>query len=303
MKIISAKNQLEKRQNRFGYVFIAPWIVGFILFFFIPFVQSIWFAFCKVTISENGFETRYIALNNFNYLFNLSETYVNNLKTSVGQFLYSLPLIVILSLILGLILNQKFRGRLLARAIFFLPVIIASGVVMEIFNSDIVAAQMRESGSQVNAFIGESVDFSKILMQLSLPQTMAEPILQSIQSIFDLIWSCGVQTILFIAGLQAIPDSLYEASHLEGATSWEDFWFITLPMLMNVFVLVVVFTIIDIFTNSNNPVMEEAYQLMMVSQNYDRSSAVLWSYFLIVGVFIALVMWIIHRFFLKKWEA
>ncbi len=290
---------LAARQNRNGYMFIFPWIIGFALFFLIPLGQSIYYSFCRVTITEHGMMTEFVGLENFYYVFRQAPNYVNNLMESMTNFVYMVPITVVLSLILAVILNQNFHGRLLARAVFFLPVIIASGVVMDIFNTDVVAEQMREGGT---GYVMTAIDFTDVLRKMNLPNSIADPLMTYIGKIFNLIWQCGVQTILFLAGLQSVPTPLYEVSKVEGSTAWEDFWFITLPMLSNVLLLVIIYTIIDIFTNADNPVMDQAYSFIQVQQNYDKSSAMLWAYFALVGLVITLLMVLLRRYLLKKWD-
>lgn len=293
---------LEARKSKYGLMFILPWIIGFIMFFLVPLVQSVMFSFSQVTLTTNGFMTKFVSLRNYYYALAQQPDYQQNLQTSVGNFAYSLPIIIILSLILGVMLNQKFKGRVVARAIFFLPVIIASGVVLQIFDQDVVATQMREVSNNGSTYLYGSIDFIKVISNLGLPKNMIQPIIVYISEIFNLIWKCGVQIILFIAGLQSIPDQLYEVSRVEGATAWEEFWFITFPMLSNVFILVIIYTTIDLFTNSDNAVMNQAYELILNQQNYDQSSAMLWIYFALVGLIIAVIMLVVNHIFKKNWE-
>ena len=293
---------LEARKGMYGRVFILPWVIGFILFFAVPLLQSIIFSFSKITLSTKGFITKFIGLDNYAYALQSSQDFQTNLKDDVNSFDPSLLIIVVLSLILAVVLNQKFKGRLIARAVFFLPVIIATGVVMQILNQDIIATQLRNNNTDSNNYLYASIDFVKVLMNMGLPDNIVSPVIAYLNQIFNLIWNCGVQIILFLAGLQSIPDQLYEVSKVEGATAWEEFWMITLPMMSNILVLVIIYTMIDLFTNAGNPVMDQAYQLMLNQQNFDQSSAMLWSYFSIVGLFIAAVLFIVNHFFIKRWE-
>ena len=122
-----------------------------------------------------------------------------------------------------------------------------------------------------------------------------------INNIFDLLWSCGIQTVLFIAGLQSIPATLYEASRVEGATKWEEFWFITFPSLGSVTLLVAVYTMVDVFTNTRNTVIEKAYGQMSKGV-YDEPTAMLWTYFALVGIIMGIVLFLYNRFLLKRWQ-
>ena len=235
-------------------------------------------------------------MKNYKYIWAEDPDFLNNLGQSITGFLYSLPIIIVLSLVLSLFLNQKFHGRLLARAVFFLPVIIATGVVMNIISEDMIASQLRNQTSDSGVY--NAINFANMLMNMGLPQLITERIASYIASIFDLLWSAGVQTILFLAGLQAIPSYLYEVADVEGANTWEKFWFITMPMLMNVLLLNIIYTSIELFTSSTNLAMKQAYGMIMQS-NYNSSSAIIWSYCAILGVVIGLLVLAFSRI-LKK---
>lgn len=296
---------LAARQRFYGRMFILPWEIGFALFFLVPIFQSIWYSFSKagpLDEAANGiltyFRENFVGSKNYHYIWAENPDFMTNLGKSITSFLYSLPIILVLSLVLALFLNQKFRGRLLARAVFFLPVIIATGVVMTIISEDMIASQLRNSG-QMDAGIYNTINFSNMLMNMGLPQIITERIASYIASIFDLLWSSGVQTILFLAGLQSIPSYLYEVADVEGASAWEKFWFITMPMMLNVILLNVVYTSIELFVSSTNPAMKQAYEMIMQS-NYNASSAIIWSYCAIVGVLIGLLALIFSRIVKKS---
>ena len=293
---------LEARQSRYGRLFVLPWVIGFVLFFLIPLCQSILFAFSRVTISAEGFLTDFTGLTNLKFAFYEQPQYTDNLGSAVSDFVTSLPIIVLLSLCIAVVLNQKFRGRAVARAIYFIPAIVASGVVMGIFTADSTSTSLMEGGGGSQSMFSSAIDFEEILAGLGLPDTVMGILSTYASKISTLIWSCGVQIILFISGLQTIPESLYEASKIEGATPWEDFWFITFPMLSNILLVVTFYTTIDIFTNAENPVMEQAYNLILNQQNYDQSSAMLWAYFAIIGAVAGLVFFLLNRLFIRRWR-
>lgn len=293
---------LSARQQFYGRMFILPWQIGFVLFFFAPVLQSVWYSFSKASPLDEisgsiieYFKSRFVGTSNYKYIWAEDPDFMKNLETSITGFLYSLPIIIILSLVLSLFLNQKFRGRLIARAVFFLPVIIATGVVINIISQDLVAAELRNQG---NSSIYNAVNFTNLLMNMGLPQMITERISSYISSIFDLIWSSCVQTILFLAGLQSIPAGLYEVADVEGANAWEKFWFITVPMLMNVLLLNTIYTSIELFTATTNPAMKQAFNLIM-QQSYNSSAAIIWSYCGILGLVIGFSLLIIMRFIKK----
>lgn len=293
---------LEARQSHYGRMFVLPWVIGFVLFFLIPLAQSISFAFSTVSIAPGGFSVDFTGLENLNFAFYKQPQFTDNLGTAVMDFVTSLPIIVMLSLVIAVVLNQNFRGRAIARAIYFIPAIVASGVVMGIFNADTASSALMESGGNSQSAFSSVIDFEEILAGFGLPDSIMGILATYSSRISSLIWSCGVQIILFISGLQSIPESLYEASKIEGASPWEEFWFITFPMLSNILLVVTFYTTIDIFTNADNPVMAQAYNLILNQQNYDQSSAMLWAYFAIVGVVAGLVFYLLNRLFIRRWR-
>lgn len=292
---------LERKKAKYGFMFCLPWIIGFIIFFLVPLVQSIIFSFSKVSITTNGFATEFAGLKYFKYIFLEEASYTNEIMSALGNFAYSVPFIVVFSLIIAIILNQQFKGRLIFRSIFFLPVIISTGVIMNFIMGDSEAVNMMDSTDTVSAFMTGFIDFKEVLGGMGLPEEITTLLLTYIDQIFNLLWTCGIQILLFISGLQSVPQQLYEVSEVEGATSWEAFWYVTFPMLSNTLLLVIVFTSIDILTSTSNSVMQNAFDLMQ-KQVYDVSSAMLWGYFIAVAAIIGVVFAAINHFMLRKWE-
>lgn len=290
---------VERLKSRYGRLFVLPWEIGLVLFFFVPVITSIRYAFSSITLTNEGFDVSWVGLKWFKYYIMEDANYLTDLQSSITAFAIQIPIILALSLILAIILNQKFAGRMIARAIFFLPVIIATGVIIEIMTGDSVGVTLVASSGGDTSY-NEMIDFDQILGNLGLPNEINELIAGYISDIFNLLWSCGVQIVLFIAGLQTIPDQLYEVSRVEGASKWEEFWYITIPMLGNTILLVMVYTMIDMFTKDYG-VMATAYKSMN-SAIYDKSSAMIWMYFLVVGAIMAVVIGIYNKLCLKKWS-
>ena len=212
---------------------------------------------------------------------------------------YTVPLIIIISLVIGILLNAKFKGRMLFRAVYFLPVIIAAGPVLKLlfmYQSGNITNQAQEE-----AVAGTMIDVSTLIAYIGLPTQISEYLNIALSGLMNIIWNCGIQIVLFIAGMQTIPDLLYEVSKVEGATKWEEFWFITFPLLSQVVILVMLYTIVEMMTLQTNSVMMRAYTIMY-SQNYGDASAMLWLYFVIVGIVSALVFWVYMRFCVRRYE-
>ncbi len=300
-KKIKKHKGIESLKSTYGRLFCLHWEIGLILFFIMPLFQSFYYAFCDVNFVGGEYKFAYSGLKNFNEIINKDPDYLDNVGKSFAAMPGQLAVIVIVALILALLLNQKFRGRLFFRGLYFLPVIIASGVVIELLftttTDDISSSGVSDS------FASSMLSVEDIMAWLSLPTEIGEFFTGLLNDIFNLVWNCGIQIVLFISGMQSIPDSLYEVSKVEGATKWEEFWFITLPMLSRTLILVIIFTIVELVTARSNPVMTQAYELMKgAATSYGPASAMLWFYFMIVGAFMGIIMFLFGTLFLKRWD-
>ena len=294
----SKHKSIERLKSRYAYIFLAPWLLGMLFFFLVPIIQSVYFSFSRVAI-EDGVESKFLGLANYKYVLFKDTQYVENFVDALTDMLISVPFILVISLILAVLLNNKFKGRLFFRSLFFLPVIIASGAVLGLYLN-------AASGAATEVAVNESVsfgmiDFTEIFSALNLPNAIEKYLGIALDNLFMLVWQSGIQIILFIAGLQSIPDLLYEVSMVEGATKWEEFWFITLPMLGRTIFLVIVFTIVENITKSNNKVMMNGYNFFN-NIEYGKGSAALWLYFVVVGVLMAVILLIYNKHFLKRWS-
>ncbi len=300
MKKVKKHRGVESLRSMYGRFFVLPWEIGLVLFFFLPVFKSIMYSFSDVSfVSTGGFVSKFVGIKHYAYLLTEDPKFTKTLTEAVSAFAVELPIILALSLILAIILNQRFAGRIFARAIFFLPVIIATGVIMKWLTSEYITISLVAStGGESN--YGNMIDFDGILANLGLPEEVDKLISGYIGDIFNLLWSCGIQIVLFIAGLQTIPDQLYEVSKVEGASKWEEFWYITIPMLGPTILLVMVYTMVDLFIQ-NRFIMKEALALMSKA-TYDQSSAMLWMYFLVVGAVMAFIIFVYNALCLRKWS-
>ena len=285
----------SSRRRMYGRMFVLPWEIGFVLFFLIPLGQSLVYAFTR--LDKVNFTSTWAGLENFEYIWNIQASYKNNFTLALGDFVSSIPLVVALSLIIAVILNQQFKGRVVFRSIFFLPVIIATGVVMQYIQGDAIAEAMRGGGSMSSS---SGVDVTAIMEGMHLPEDITKNLVSWVNDIFNVFWDCGVQIVLFISGLQSIPEQLYEVCRVEGANKWEEFWYVTFPMLSGSTLLVIVFTAIESFTDASNPVMKQALTLLAKTE-YNNSAAMLWLYFAAAGAILALTVLLLNKFVFSKW--
>lgn len=300
---VKKKRSIENRNSRNGFLFILPWLIGFLLFFFVPMFQTMAFSFSDVGITTSGFALKFIGFKNYRYALFESPEYINNLLDSLTQFAYQIPIILIISLIVAVVLNPKFKGRTFFRSLYFIPVIVATGVVMNYLSGNSNLEEMRNAESVAQAsFSSGLIDFEAVFKQMGIPDKTAGLIFSYVNEIFDLVWQSGVHIVLFISGLQSIPEQLYEVSKVEGASKWEEFWYITVPCLGNTIVLVIIYAVIEFCISANNKVISQAYTMLLNQQIYGKSSAMLWFYFIVVAAIVSAFFALFYRLCLKKWQ-
>ncbi|MDF2674742.1 MAG: ABC-type transporter, integral rane subunit [Clostridiales bacterium] len=282
-----SKLSYTKKQAWAGRLFILPWFMGFVFIFLRSLITSFIYSFSKITVGEHGFETTFVGLENYNYELKVDPNYVKTLINTVLNMLYQVPLILIFSLIIACVLNQKFRGRVLARAIFFLPVIIATGQIISIMRGDVYSQQLMSGERSSTMFTVAGLQ--NLLLDSGLSLNMANSIIKLLNNIFDVAWKAGIQILLFIAGLQTIPRALYEVSEIEGATAWEAFWKITFPMLSPILILNLIYTIIDNFTDYSNAIIKLASDLGVKQMKFELSATVTCIYFVVIMVVLGIV--------------
>lgn len=284
----------ETRRKLVGFSFVSPWILGFCGLYLLPLIQSLIYSFQNLSFSSDGdLVYRFIGWENYRTAFLVDPDFVTSLSGSLKAMVVDIPSILVFSLLMSLILNQNFRGRLLARAVFFLPVIIASGIVIDILNGDIGSAMMK-SGEKSSGSMFQVAMFQNMLLEAGLAQDVVDFISGAANNVFELSWRSGVQILLFLAGLQSIPHSLYEAADIDGCTAWERFWKITFPMLSSILLVNVVYSITDTFISYNNSTMQmilqEAKEL-----NFAYSAAMAWAYFAVIVVVLGVLLLLTRR--------
>lgn len=286
---------LTQRQAWAGRCFVLPFYFGFLFFYLTPIVQSLTFVFSKVTDIDTGkINTHYVALENFNTIFNVDPDFTTTLTKTITDLLWQVPVIIIASLFIALILKSKFFGRTVVRGIFFLPVVLAGGIVMSILENDSMTMHIM-NGSMVSS--GSMVDTNSLkdlLVNMGLGSEITDFVNKIYSNLFDLLWRSGVQMIIFLSGLQSISPSLYEASAIEGATAWEDFWKITIPMISPIIMLNIFYTVIDTFMDSGSGIMRKILAEFS-NLNMGLASAMAWVYFVIVLAILGVVAFLFRR--------
>lgn len=280
------------RKALYGYGFISVWIIGFIYFFIRPLITTFVFSLNDIQFMQQGMALTWNSFSAYKKAILEDPTLLREMVSCFTQLLYTVPLIVVLSIFLAVLLNKDFFGKTFFRAVFFIPVIVASGVLLGIIRGDNVSTSMVEgtkSGSMM-----QIANVGTLLSQFNLPEKLTSFLMQMSNSIFNLLWKSGIQILLFLSGIQSINPSIYEASKIEGASSWDNFWKITIPMLSPIIVLAVIYSIIDSFTDTNNAIMKR----ILADANtlkYTEASVMATMYFALAMLFIALVYYVLNK--------
>ncbi len=279
-----------------AHVFLIPFYIGAIVFFIGPLISSAVMSFSNVSVAETGYKYDFVSFSNYKYAFVKDATFGTNLVKSVLEMLWKVPVINIFAIFLALIANQKIKGRGIIRAIFFMPLVFASSVAFSCITSDSVAQNIMAGSSVSGGTVSNTNALKELLISSGLGTQIVNLVTKITDSIFSMAWASGVQMILYLAALQSISPSLYEASQIEGASSWDNFWKITLPMLSPIMLICIVYTVVDNFTSSSNVVMN---QITEVSQqgvkSFGMSSAFSWVYTLLMLLILLLCMLIFSR--------
>lgn len=297
----NARLTIEQRTALNGHLYVLPFYIGFIFFFLTPIIKSISYVFCNVSFDVTGVLTEFTGLENLKYIFNKDLDFKGNLVTSVTALLWKTPVILILSLLLAMIANINMPGKGVIRSVFFLPVILSSGVVLDtIREDDIAGLMMRGSVVSANGSVVSSNSLANMLEQAGLSISIVNLFINISNNIFDLLFNCGIPMLIFLSGLQGISPSLYEASSVEGATAWDNFWKITLPMIMPVALINLVYIIVDNFASSSNLVMQQVLASVELLK-LGEASAMVWVFCVIIAVIFAVFFAIANKF--KIFEA
>ena len=286
---------LRARNARTGVMFILPFIIGFLMFMLRPLIQSFIMSLSAVNISEA--EWPLVGLENYKYALSVDPYFNQRLVEEIPRMAINAIATLVLSFVIAVILNQNFKGRTLARAIFFLPVILSSGVLPGIESQNEFYNMMQGISEEVANASG--VDLSAALQDLLAVSGIGigvfDVLFTMIDSIYDIVMASGIQIIVFLSGLQAISPSLYEAADVEGCTAWEAFWKITFPMVSPLLLVNCIYTIIDFFMKNDNEVMERINEVMYSQFRFGEASAMSWIYFGVALAFIGVSSFIISK--------
>lgn len=300
---------MERKRMIEGYIFVTPWIIGLALLFIQPLFTSIRVSFGKI-YNIVGLKTEFVGFKNYLQAFVWDLSFIPMFLQTVQVTLTNLPLIVIFALFIAILVNRDLRFKGFFRSIFVLPVLLGTGFVMQ----QILGQQMTGYAAWLSEWTGPGAtvvsDNSEIISRgimiprevlLYLGPTTATLVQEFLNRITIMFWKSAVQIIIFLGGLQSIPESLYESAKVDSANEWEMFWKITLPMISPLFILNIIYTIIDSFTDSNNPIVNYVMFTGFKQMNFEYAAAVSWIYLSFVFLLI-ICIFAISRILTKKYE-
>ena len=297
--LFKRKSSLEARKARAGYVFVAPFVLGILLVYLPILLDSIWFSFSEITVVEGVQQFNYVGFRYYKSAFSTGSEFPEKLLASLQELLLQVPSIIIFSLFIAVVLNQKMLGRAVFRAIFFIPVIISTGL-MESINAQDKMSSSNMSGVDTGAGavdggdagqqVLSALDIEALFKNMAIGGQLVDIVVSLVNNIYSIINYSGVQMLIFLAALQSISPSIYEACRIDGATGWETFWKVTFPMISPMILVNTIYTIIDSFTRSKNTMMSYIGSIETSgSTGQFMASAMSWMYFLIVLLILGIV--------------
>ena len=291
---------LTKRRALYGYIFILPFIIGLVFFMIKPLFQSFQMSLSQITIGTEGFTQTWNNFANYKRAFLVDPEFNRLLVENVTQMIYRSLATIVFSFFVALLLNQKFKGRALARSIFFLTVILSSGVLVGLEYNNTMMAQLKDAIEVA----GNANSVTSVLEEILVSNTggMNSPsekvfkiLFEIIDSIYDVAMASGIQIIIFLSGLQNISPSMYEAAEMEGCTAWESLWKITVPMVSPLMLVCWVYTVVDFFMRTDNEIMKKIDNQLTIQLNFGFSSAMSWVYFAVCMALIGLSSLLISK--------
>ncbi len=302
-RIFRRRASLDARKARAGYVFVLPFLLGVALIYLPILIDSLWFSFSQISATSDGTGRLNIVPVGFdNYARPFSTPgFTEALLAGLQQLLFEVPAIIVFSLFIAVVLNQKMLGRAMFRAIFFVPVIISTGIMMD-FSAGGENDMSGAVGGETNSGTGEGgaseiisvLDVQQLFASMKIGGELVTYVVGIVNNVYNIINYSGVQMLIFLAGLQSISPSIYEACRIDGATGWETFWKITFPMISPMILVNAVYTVIDSFTRTNNPAMQFIQNAFGLEP--EMSTAMYWMYFLIIALIIVIVAGIASSF-------
>ena len=287
------KLSYERKKGYYGYVFISIWFIGFLFLFLVPFISTILYSVSNLTIATGSLDLQSVGFKNYSDLLFVNSEFLPAFTDTLTQVATTTPLIIIFSMFMAVVLNQNFKGRTFFRMALFIPVIISSGIALDIINNNYFLGLI-SSGSKNSALFGAS-SINEAMLAAGISQNTVDTIEETVQTVFGLVWSSGIQILIFIAGLQSISPSLYEVAHVEGADGWSTFWKITVPMLAPMMIVNIFYTVVDNMISYSNPMFKLIDQYTR-NLEFDVAAAMALLNFLVLLIAVVIIFIIGNRY-------
>lgn len=287
---------LAESQRRCGYLFTLPFLIGSVLFILYPVLLSLAFSFSNVTASETGRQLIFIGIENYRQILTVDPDYVRELISTLGVSIAQIPVVVIFSFFIASLLNQKFRGRSVVRAILFLPMFFSSPLIMGMNNAERISRTVQQQAAEGTSVTDFTTVFSQLLDELNLSDNIITLLTDTINNIGTILFLSAIPIVLFLSGLQSVSTSIYEAAFVEGATSWEVFWKISLPMVSPIVLVTIIYCFIDSFTGTSNTIINLIRNACYTSFDLGQGSAMAWIYLVAAACLLAVIYIIVNHF-------
>ncbi|MBQ3080807.1 MAG: sugar ABC transporter permease [Clostridia bacterium] len=279
-----------KKRALWGIIFLLPWILGFFLMFLTPMIEMIIYSFNDVGIvATGGVSKEFVKFDNFHQALLVDATFVPSVVETLFEAVLFTPLIIIFSLMCAILLNGKFRGRAVARAIFFIPIIMATGLMMERVTN--LSGQMLGEGQGDNVYGAESI--ARLVMSIGIGKELVQYLLDAVNDIFEIASMSGIQILIFLAALQGISPALYEVAKIEGATPYETFWKVTVVMVSPMILTCTIYTLADLFMRSE--IVDLVYTISFRQSHYGLGAAMSCVYILVNVIVIGAAAGLIRK--------
>ena len=279
---------LEKKTALWGLIFLLPWLIGLVFFFLKPLALTFYYAFCSMEMENGIFKGTFNGIENFKYALGVDADFTKDLATAFKDMLTNVPIQIFVSLFIAILLNGEFKGRGFFRAVFFIPIILATGITTIELTEVSLTSQVSESVVNMDWL-------TELIVNTGIPTELTSLLTSYISNIFDVVTTSGVQILIFLSGLQAISPTLYEVAQLEGCSTFETFCKITLPMISPMILVCLVYSISEVFAKAD--VTDTIYSVTFKGQAmyYGYGAAMSVIYFIVTLASIGIVCGIVAK--------
>ena len=285
---------LERNRARYGYLFTLPLILGLALIFIPNLVQTVLYSLNETVIDGSGYTLEWIGLKYYIKAFAGDAKFLQYMLSSLGELLVQVPVILVFSLFMAMVLNQKFKGRVVARAIFFLPLVLSTGIISRVEASTQLDSLMLTRDA-LEGMQGTRFDLSQLLLSMNFNATLSDIVVSAATGIKDIVNASGMQIFIFLAAFQQIPVSVYEAAQVEGCSKWVLFWKVVIPMTAKQILVAGVYTVVDVFTRTDGVLFTYIHKMAYTNNQYSYAMAMYLVYAMGLGIMMAIALATVYK--------